>query len=110
MPNDCVAQENCNTVVTGVVLDGRYQFELKTRVSNAVFVSFAFSTDIVMGNDASMDCIQEGGIIGAYSSWLLPRPNLGATRDGVVSSFADINLFFIFYLLHKSTLEVARKS
>lgn len=38
-----------------------------------------------MGNDVSMECIPVGGQVQIFSSWLTPRPGLGATREGVVS-------------------------
>lgn len=38
-----------------------------------------------MGDDASMECISDAGNIRAYSSWVTARPNLGSTREGVVS-------------------------
>lgn len=47
------------------------------------------SIDDRMGNDAGMECIEQGGSIYPYSSWITARPNLGATRQGVVS---DINI------------------
>lgn len=44
------------------------------------------SIDDRMGDDASMECIPVNGEIRAYSSYVTARPNLGSTRQGVVSS------------------------
>lgn len=38
-----------------------------------------------MGDDAVMECVPENGAIRAYASWTTPAPNLGVTRQGVVS-------------------------
>lgn len=48
-------------------------------------MAVALSNDVQMGQDSVMECVPEGGSVRAYSSWTLPRPNLGVTRDGVVS-------------------------
>lgn len=45
----------------------------------------ALSTDSRMGDDSVMECVPENGAIRAYASWTTPAPNLGVTRQGVVS-------------------------
>lgn len=37
-----------------------------------------------------MECVPENGQIRAYTSWTLPRPSPGVTRQGVVSKLNDI--------------------
>lgn len=113
MPNNCVEDQNCQALVTAVVIDGRFEFELKsvpselkktTKLSyikklmfspldNAAYVALAFSTDMIMGNDAGMECIPVGANVLAYSSWVIPRPSFGASRVDVVSVFTDILMF-----------------
>lgn len=56
-----------------------------TLSDNVQYVSIGFSTDTIMGDDAVMECVPEGGSIVAYNSWNSARPNLGHTRVGVVS-------------------------
>lgn len=50
-------------------------------------MAVGLSTDNKMGDDSVMECVPEAGQIRAYSSWTMPRPNLGVTRQGVVSFF-----------------------
>lgn len=52
---------------------------------NVRYVAVGLSADRSMGDDASMECVTDGGSIRAYSSWLTPRNNLGSTRQGIVS-------------------------
>lgn len=50
------------------------------------YVAVGISVDDRMGDDAGMECIPDGGgIVRAYSSYITARPNLGSTRQGVVS-------------------------
>lgn len=56
-------------------------------LDNPAYVAVALSTDNKMGDDSVMECVPEAGQIRAYSSWTLPRPNLGVTRQGVVSKY-----------------------
>ena len=50
---------------------------------NPAYVAVALSTDKLMGDDSVMECVPEGGSVRAYTSWTVPRPNLGVTRNGV---------------------------
>lgn len=68
----------------------RYEFEIKSSpvdnpADNPRYVAVALSTDDKMGDDSVMECVPENGRISAYTSYTLPRPNLGVTRQGVVS-------------------------
>lgn len=49
-----------------------------------------------MGEDAVMECVPENGAIRAYASWTTPAPNLGATRQGVVSQSSHIAASIIY--------------
>lgn len=75
----------------------RFEFELKSSPSdNAAYVAVALSDDDKMGDDSVMECVPEAGQIRAYTSWTLPRPNLGVTREGVVS-WTKIDFFKLIY-------------
>lgn len=92
----------------------RYEFEIKSAPtdnpsSNPAYVAVALSTDNKMGDDSAMECVPENGQIRAYTSWTLPRPSPGVTRQGVVSKLNEIAIrllrieinsnecFFIFF-------------
>lgn len=86
--------KSCKTVATAIVRGERYEFELKSSPSNPnpAYVAVALSQDDKMGDDSVMECVPENGQIRAYASWTLGRPNLGVTRQGVVSikSFSNM--------------------
>lgn len=52
---------------------------------NPRYVAVGLSEDAKMGDDSVMECVRENGRIQAYSSWNTPRPNIGNTRQDVVS-------------------------
>lgn len=85
-PDGCVATKDCRTVTTSIVSGERYEFELKSNgKDNLAYVAVALSNDDKMGDDSVMECVPENGRVHAYTSWTLPRPNLGVTRQGIVS-------------------------
>lgn len=85
-PDGCVNTKSCQTIATSIVSGERYEFEIKSRPGdNPAYVAVALSTDNKMGDDSVMECVPEAGQIRAYASWTTPRPNLGVTRQGVVS-------------------------
>lgn len=50
------------------------------------YVAVGLSDDAIMGDDSVMACIPENGNIRLSSEFTRPRPNIGVTRDGVVST------------------------
>lgn len=86
MPANCVEQRSCQALATAVVVANRYQFELKSSVDGVGYVSLALSRDHLMGEDSVMECIQEDGVVRAYTSWNNRRSN---TRAAVVSKFGN---------------------
>lgn len=87
-PDGCVGTKSCRTVATSTVRGESYEFEIKSSPGeNPSYVAVALSTDDKMGDDSVMECVPEAGNIRAYTSWTLPRPNLGVTRQGIVSKF-----------------------
>lgn len=81
-----MSSKSCKTIATSTVRGERYEFELKSGPGeNPAYVAVALSQDGIMGDDSVMECVPEQGQIRAYTSWTLPRPNLGVTREGVVS-------------------------
>lgn len=77
--------------MTTVTVSGeRYEFELKNSLQDrsegpAAYLAVALSDDNQMGDDSVMECVPENGQIRAYTSYTTPRPNLGVTRQGIVS-------------------------
>ncbi|XP_055318321.1 putative ferric-chelate reductase 1 homolog isoform X3 [Sitodiplosis mosellana] len=83
-PDGCVDSKSCQTVATSIVRGERYEFEIKSSPrDNPAYVAVALSNDDKMGDDSVMECVPEAGQIRAYTSWTMPRPNLGVTRQGV---------------------------
>lgn len=87
---------------------------------NPAYIAVALSTDSKMGNDSVMECVREGGQVRAYTSWTLPPPNLGVTRENVVSELTAGNLFqtvstifnldFLFFIVsHKILCDLLRR-
>lgn len=68
-------------------------------LDNPAYVAVALSTDDKMGDDSVMECVPEAGQIRAYTSWTLPRPNLGVTRQGVVCVFKYFGLITEAFLI-----------
>lgn len=95
-PDGCVNTKSCQAVAAVTVRGERYEFEMKTSAEdNARYVAVGLSDDTKMGDDSVMECVRENGRIQAYASWTTPRPNLGNTRQGVVSYF-----FVIFFIVN----------
>lgn len=46
MPNNCVPTRNCRAVVTAVVLDGDFQFELKSGESKCYIVNMLHECEL----------------------------------------------------------------
>ncbi|KAJ6636406.1 putative ferric-chelate reductase 1 like [Pseudolycoriella hygida] len=90
VPDSCVDRQNCQGMVTVQVLGEKFHFELKSNANNVQYVAVGLSLDDRMGNDAGMECIPEAGTIKAYSSWITPRPVLGATRQGVPQTIISL--------------------
>lgn len=85
-PDGCINTKSCQAVTAITVRGDRYEFEMKTSSDeNPRYVAVGLSEDTKMGDDSVMECVRENGQIQAYSSWNTPRPNLGNTREGVVS-------------------------
>lgn len=101
-----MVQQSCQAIATAINVNNRFQFELQSNASrsskydntfdffcvicellldNVAYVALGLSRDVIMGEDAVMECVLEEGIVRAYSSWNTPRPTIGSTREGVVS-------------------------
>lgn len=101
-PDGCVESKSCRTIATSIVRGERFEFEIKSAPrENPAYVAVALSTDNKMGDDSVMECVPENGQIRAYASWTLPRPNLGVTRQGVVSNSNEIYLVLLICLNSK---------
>lgn len=82
-PEGCIEDKNCKAISVVHVNNGRYEFELKTAPnSNAVYVAIALSNDRKMGEDSVMECVQENGVINAYTSFTSITP-YASNRTGV---------------------------
>lgn len=86
--------KSCQTIATTIVRGERYEFEIKSSPrDNPAWIAVALSNDNKMGDDSVMECVPEAGQIRAYTSYTLPRPNLGVTRQGIVSEFTPRNFY-----------------
>lgn len=89
-----------------------FPFFVLFKIDRPAYVAVALSTDSRMGDDAVMECVPENGAIRAYASWTTPAPNLGVTRQGVVSAksfiFAVKPLLIveIFYLQSQNSIRL----
>lgn len=87
-------------------------FRFIFKIDRPAYVAVALSTDSRMGDDAVMECVPENGAIRAYASWTTPAPNLGVTRQGVVSEksfIVTVNSLLIvrtFYLQSQNSIRL----
>jgi hypothetical protein len=103
LPFGCVDSKNCASFGAVIVKDGSYEFEMlssskcfmifqiyqiKTESfsGDAAYIALALSEDNLMGNDSAIECVNENGIVKAYTSFTRAIPNnYGARRSDIVS-------------------------